>query len=118
MPLFHVQVYMPASLTFPKGEFALKPTEHAMRAAQNDRYGQITIPKTLHTSQYRIIEVETGPNNNVMKIVYKGRYDSNRDLVIVAIPQTNNLMIVKTVWINMKNDRHSTLDKSKYSTRL
>lgn len=116
MPLYHVQVYMPASLQFPKGEFALKYTEHAMREANRDRYGKIAVPAKLNTYQYRIIEVETDVQQNITKIVYKGRYDRDRDLVIVAIPN-GQTMTVKTVWINEKFDNHRTLDRNKYDKK-
>jgi hypothetical protein len=115
MPLYHVQVYMPA-LNMPKGQFKLIYSEHAKREAARDRYGKINAPMFLNPSDYQVVEVETDNNKNVRKIVYRGYLDSKRDIAIVVIPQ-GSAMFVKTVWVNLNTDKHGTLDHSKYDKR-
>jgi len=83
---------------------------HAKKAAMNDRYGIIDLPKTLNLSTSKIIEVEV-LNNRVTKIVFRTHYDVKFDLVVVMnLPDLS----VRTVWLNSKTDKHRTLDRSKY----
>jgi len=52
-------------------------------------------------------------NGKLVKIAMRVKLDEKRDLVIVGIPQMGGLF-VKTVWINLRNDSHKTLNKNKY----
>lgn len=115
MPLYHVEVFMPR-VVLPRGKFILKYTQHAIRAAQTDRYGNIPLPTHLNTNLFRVIEVETDNNKNVRKVVYKGMLDEKRDIAIVCIPD-NDMMVVKTVWANECTDKHATLNRDKYDKR-
>ena len=45
MPLYHPSVYMP-KLRFPTKIFQLSYTNHATRAATNDRYGYVSPIRT------------------------------------------------------------------------
>ena len=86
-------------------------THHAIDAAYNDRYEEIILPNALNFAKSEIIEVEI-KNKKIVKIVARFDYNNNYDLVIVIIPQGK---IIKTVWLNDKNDTHLTLDTSKYN---
>lgn len=117
--LYHKDIYMPAeidrALTNAANRGAtieLKYSGHAINASKNDRYGKINLPKTLNTAEATFVEVElTG--RAITKVVYRVRHDSRNDLVIVVMIQTG---LVKTVWLNSRTDKHSSLKTWKYAT--
>lgn len=116
MKLYHADIKLPDGFVKPTGRVGLTWTRHALRAATDDRYGNIPIFKTATLDNLDIIEVGT-ENDRVVKIVFRGQMDAERDLVMVLIPDFSiyrGPWTVKTVWINEHNDKHSTLDHSKY----
>ena len=54
-------------------------------------------------------EVEVDCNNKVVKTVIRTPYDDNRDISIVI-----RYGYIVTGFLNMKDDNHATLDRSKY----
>lgn len=109
--LYHREIFMPAIVReIPVKTIALKPTEHARRAALNDRYGKLEIPATLTFRGRNVIEAElTG--GRVTKMVVRKEYDATRDAVYVFLPDGT----LKTVWFNLKSDTHKTLRRSLYA---
>jgi acid phosphatase class B len=63
---------------------------------------------------YFLYEVETKGKDDIVKCVLRTSYDLDRDISIVFATSKDNKYAVKTAWLNKKNDRHNTLDKSKY----
>lgn len=111
--LFHREIAMPAKVRDMKEiSFTLRPTAHAENAARNDRYGKLTIPASIRFAGKDIVEAEmTG--GAVTKLVVRIPYDSTRDAIYVILPNGT----LKTVWFNLSNDLHKTLDKSRYAAR-
>ena len=113
--LYHVDAYgFPVlALELKYGVKDLTFSRHAIQAAQNDRYGGIQLGKLgyLDLSKCTLIEVET-VDNVIEKIVYRVRYDEQRDVVLAILVAD---WYVKTVWINLTSDMHKTLDKAPYS---
>lgn len=93
------------------GVIDLNYSNHALQAANNDRYGNIDLPDSVDTNKAKLIELEVVNNRYLSKIVYRMEYDSEYDICIVIIPER---WFVKTVWLNRKSDKHRTLDRSKY----
>jgi hypothetical protein len=91
---------------------ALLYSRHALSAAMEDQYGVPSLPKTLTIRANQVIELETEAGR-VKKLVIRIPYDSNRDLVLVVIPETFDAR-VKTVWFNKTNDQHRTLRRELY----
>lgn len=112
METYHKELGFPKWFTKPEGIKDLRYTNHAVRASQTDRYGRIQLPARLDT-RCDLIEVGV-EDGKVAKLVYRGRYDKQYDLVIVVIPGE---WIVKTVWLNDRADEHKTLQTWKYSTK-
>jgi hypothetical protein len=110
--LYHKDVFMPKSLYqfCPTGEFPVEYSEHALEAAQNDRYGCILLTCNLKLEKSHIIEVEV-TDKRVSKVLYRLPYTSKFDLMVALVPNTH---IVKTVWLNCKSDCHKTLDILRY----
>ena len=109
--LYHTEIGFPSNIELPKGIFNLTYSNHAKRASSNDRYGQMSLPTTLDIEEAQLIEIEV-ENNEVIKGVYRTKYDDTLDLIIVLIPQKS---FVKTVWFNRSDDTHSTLQHWRYS---
>lgn len=111
--LFHADIYFPEYVRgiLPKGKQKLKYTKHAIREAQVDKYGTITLPRFIDFDASQIIEVEL--NDKLKKFVVRLSLDERRDVCLV-VKQERSAWILITVWSNLKSDRHKTLDKSKY----
>ena len=58
-------------------------------------------------------EVEVDCNNKVVKTVIRTPYDDTRDISIVI-----RYGYIVTGFLNMKDDNHATLDRSKYEVSL
>lgn len=90
----------------------LSYSKHALRAANDDRYGQIPLTPVLNLAHCQTIEVGT-EGRRVRKVVVRTELDDDNDVVFVLIPGPAK-WFVKTVWINRKTDSHKTLDRSRY----
>jgi hypothetical protein len=111
--LYHREIYMPAGvLALSNVTQALRATEHAKRAALNDRYGVITIPAEITFDGKDIVEAEF-VNKKLAKVVVRLSYDARRDAIYVL----NIDGTLKTVWFNLKSDKHKTLKKELYMAR-
>jgi hypothetical protein len=115
--LYHKEVRIPEELrklaVFKGG---LEYGKHAKSEANLDRYGHIELPSQFDSTAADLIEVEWDRiKRRVTKCVWRQALDTQRDLVIVVIPETG---FVKTVWVNLKTDKHHTLDRSKYNKKF
>jgi hypothetical protein len=113
MRLYHTSVYVPKTLRLPNGQWTLNYSGHAQRAAQNDRYGKLNLPEYIDTRYAQLIEIEVGDNGLIQKLVYRLTHDINRDISLAIIPERRG-WYVKTVWGNLKSDKHLTLNTSRY----
>jgi len=111
MALYHKDVFMPPGLKLPTGSMSLNYGGHARMESIADRYGSIKLPNVIDFDNFEPIEVEVNERGKVVKVLYRGSLDNRRDLCIVIIPSKR---FVKTVWVNLKTDKHKTLDTSKY----
>lgn len=113
--LFHRDVYMPAKIKKAgRVGIALRPTAHALTAAQSDRYGTIQIPARIEFTGADVVEAELF-GDKVQKLVIRLPYNSSLSVIFVLIPDTGTL---KTVWLNRVNDSHKTLEAWRYETKL
>lgn len=108
--LYHFETGLPLSAElFKLGTVPLRYSKHARFAALDDRYGPIDLPETLNTNVAKVIEVEVTAGR-VSKIVYRISYDDSMDIVFAI----SNGGMVKTVWLNMKDDTHMSLKINRY----
>lgn len=112
MDLYHAEIGLPKGFVAPTARVALRWTAHADKARRNDRYGDIKRFQSATLGRLSVVEVGI-ENGEIAKILFRGRYTENLDVCMVLIPG-NRHWTVKTVWINERNDAHSTLDRSKY----
>lgn len=111
--LYHPEVYIPESFVMPTGRVALKWSNHAKRAAQEDRYGNVPLFETISLRRFYLVELGM-QDNKVSKIVVRGEFDAVRDVVFVLVPEPKHYF-VKTVWFNLRTDQHKTLDRKRYA---
>lgn len=107
--LYHFELGFPKGLKTKFGVVPVTYTRHAKQASMNDRYGRIDLPKTINTSKAKAIEVEI-KKGAVTKIVYRTKYNTECDLIMVMSRDCS----IRTVWLNKREDKHTTLDESKY----
>lgn len=112
MALYHYTLGFPNGFSSTVGVRKLMYTHHAKNAALTDRYGIINLPTQLDTNNAKCIEVEI-LNGKVSKLVYRIKYNNAVDLVLVVVPYITEFK-VKTVWLNKIEDKHATLNISKY----
>ena len=115
--LYHRKVYFPPIVGYMgKVEYnCLNWNSHAIRESDKDNRGYIQ-PFSSITIDFDsdVFEVEIN-NGNIVKFCARVQYDDSHDVIIVITGDRFN-PIVKTVWLNDKNDSHKTLDRSKYCT--
>lgn len=113
--LYHFQVYLPEKF---KEDFTyiLRYSPHAQAEISKDRYCPKTgvkLPAALKTKDALLVEVGVDAiTQKVTKRVYRVPVTPKLDLVLVVTPTE----VVKTVWLNEHNDRHTTLNRAKYVT--
>lgn len=111
--LYHREIGFPKDIRFPNGftpEVRLKYGSHSREAALTDRYGNITLPRSVDVRKGDMFEI--GVTGNVItKLAVRFAYDQQHDLTIVINTRDG---FVKTVWLNDKGDTHRTLNHSKY----
>lgn len=108
---YHKDIYLPEIARNLEFVCLLDYTPHALREAQNDRYGAIKLPKVFDTRQAEMIDV-TLDGETITRALYRMDYDEGRDLCLVIEPNTRKGI---TVWLNEKTDTHATLDKTRYA---
>ncbi|PNG50164.1 hypothetical protein WDL1P1_00203 (plasmid) [Variovorax sp. WDL1] len=109
---------MPARLAEPCHRGPLRYTRHALNEANSDRYGKVTLLHAFIPEQATLIETEAedgpdGRNSRVVKQLWRCPMDEYRDLVMALLPGG----VVKTVWVNLRSDKHRTLNKARYARR-
>lgn len=114
--LYHELTGIPVKINLPK-VIKLWYSSHAEKASRTDRYGVIELSKEWEHKDGRIIEMETDYSGRPIKVVIRAGYDTLHDVCVVLslqAPVQNDRLVVKTVWLNLKTDNHSTLNKKVY----
>jgi hypothetical protein len=110
--LYHREVGFPSSLKLPQGRKNLWYSAHARERIEGKYRGFLILPSFIIINKNNIIEV--GTENNVIcnKVLVRTSYDDRKDICVVFNPNTGKVI---TLWTNYKNDKHETLDKTKYN---
>lgn len=109
--LYHKDVFAPAQFFRSPGKLDVRYTMHALRAASEDRYGNLTrfLNSQVNLDDAELVEVEVEAGRPV-KWVARFHVDGDLDLVMVIMSNGT----VKTVWGNLASDKHRTLQTWKY----
>ena len=111
--LYHKDFGFPTNASLPPGfspVIRLRYGGHARQEAMIDRYGDLKLPDVIDIRKGDLFEVGV-TGNTVTKMAVRMPYDDRIDLIIVFKPRDG---FVKTVWANEKNDKHRTLNRSRY----
>jgi hypothetical protein len=112
--LYHSEVYMPAAFKAPIYQGRLRYGTHAVKESLVDRFGAFNLPLSFFAVNATLIEAEYDKRSRqVIKQVWRQPLDATRDLVLVIMSNG----FVKTVWINLKTDKHHTLNAARYVKR-
>lgn len=114
---FHKDLGLPSHLAFHwAGEFNLTYSQHALRAANSDRYGLIPLYRKMEFRADDVVEVTVENGRPVKAVLRVPLPDYNAlDLVLVLLfPEYGGKCFVKTVWFNERTDAHKTLRTDKY----
>lgn len=96
------------------GILRLVYSEHAIRAASEDRHGSLPLFSSVEfDAALDVVEV-TMENGLPVKAVLRIPLDDKLDLVYVILRPEGGVALVKTIWGNLASDGHRILDKSKY----
>lgn len=107
---FHREVYLP-KLKLPEGELQLSYTQHALDEAYSDQVE--TLPRAIKTSEVEVVEVTTDRKLKPTKLLCRMALGSGRDICFVVLITLVGYTVL-TTWTNRSNDRHATLDRSRY----
>lgn len=111
MPLYHFQIGFPKGIAFAP-IFGLRPSPHAITEfAYEGFHDPGLLPKHFLPRVAKVIEIEVDATGNLIKLLARQSFNVEFDLVY-SVYIANK--VIKTVWLNHKNDKHFTLDRSKY----
>ena len=105
---YNEQVYMP-ELKWKDVDYQLRYSPHSKE--QMEIKGIDEAPNFINFSQVEIVEMEVA-SGKPFKVLARQAYDSEFDIVHVILLKS---LIVKTVWLNGRSDKHRTLkNKSQF----
>lgn len=110
---YHKSKGFPKGVVLPTKAYLLNYSLHAKREAIADGYSpeNCQLPLWLNFSEVEIFEIEV-ENLKITKVGCRISYNDKLDLTLIICITDYS---VKTVWFNLKSDRHKTIDLSKYN---
>lgn len=114
---YHYTIGFPVGFQRPAGVDRLGYTLHAKQQADEDmaRYPDLIAPPlTLDWHAARLIEWQL-PDDGDARFLVRVRGSEKRDWCLVVIRCDRHYARVVTAWTNRRDDRHSTLDTSRYT---
>jgi hypothetical protein len=120
--IYHKDIFLPKGLISQilGKTYELTYSPHAMEEL-NDKYGTLSMYQKLTIKVPSIVEIYTDELSKVVKMLLRLRYNAFFEACLVLEPiaqNTENRAIVRTNWLCKKNDKHATLDKSIYCSKL
>ena len=118
---YHRDIFIPTNVTVPARTVKVEYSGHALAESAADRYG--SVPRVTHVNlahpAVQIIEVTLDAQTRALaKVLVRIPSSANvlDDIVLVLRPARGAWLAV-TTWLNRRDDKHRTLDRSKYGTR-
>ena len=112
---YHAELGFPKGVKLPEGLGVMRWTSHAIQASKNDRYGNIPASSTIDFATARLIEVDMEGGKVVKYLTRTPLPGTKLDVVHALKVLPDGAYLVKTVWLNERNDAHQTLDTSRYN---
>lgn len=115
--LYHREIGLPpGAANLWAGVLSLEYSQHAQRAAREDRYGRLELYPEIEFEPSDVVEIEL-QEGEAVKAVLRIPLEDGRDMVFAILRPEAGRARVKTVWCNLGSDAHKTLDRSKYNPR-
>jgi len=111
---FHKDVFLP-KLKLPNEPKRLEYTRHALNAAGDDKYGDLTcfLPLELNLSECELVECRL-EGKKVTQLLVRTNVAVGLDLVLAV----GTGFRVYTVWGQKTGDQHKTLNRKLYETKV
>lgn len=115
---YHRDIGIPSNVTVPQRVVKCEYGGHADQERFEEKYGQIPRLDSVDLASADVVEVAVA-EGRVSKLLVRVPHPTSAqdDIVMVLRPgeTKRSPWTVVTNWVNRKNDKHSTLDRSKYA---
>lgn len=115
---YHRDIGIPSNVTVPQRVVKCEYIGHADRERFDEKYGHIPRLDDVDLSTADVVEVAVS-EGRVSKLLVRVPHPTSRqdDIVMALRPGATKKhpWTVVTNWVNRKNDKHGTLDRSKYA---
>lgn len=115
---YHRDIGIPSNVTVPQRVVKCEYIGHADRERYAEKYGHIPRLDEVDLAAADVVEVAVS-EGRVSKLLVRVPHPTSErdDIVMVLRPgeTKKHPWTVVTNWVNRKNDKHSTLDRSKYA---
>lgn len=111
--LYHKEIGFPESIDIKEGMVNLWYSAHARERIEGRYKGFLILPSFIKITKNNVIEISTEDNITCDKVLVRTKYDEKKDICIVLLPHNGKVV---TLWTNYRDDKHETLDKTKYNT--
>ena len=108
--LYHFTLGFPKGLRTKFGVIAITYTHTAQLAAEDGKYGRMTLPSTINTSKARCIEAEV-KDRVVTKLVYIVKYNHTLNMTLVI----SRDLSVRAVRFSERSDKLKISNKDRYT---
>lgn len=110
---YHTAKGLP-DILLPTGVFPLTYSTHALERTRAKGIWQHRLPAFLDTSNAELVDIEV-QDQQVTAAAYRQHWTQQKDLVL-ACQVNQQPWLVRTLYINAKQDRHPTLNLDPYCT--
>ncbi len=110
---YHPKIGLPRNLNLPQGVFPLTYSRPAVERAQEKAIWLHRLPAFLDTRQAKLVDVET-TDGVLTAAAYRQFWTQKTDLILVVQPEEGP-WLVRSVFINHKDDQHEQLDGGRYT---
>ena len=118
---YHRDIYIPTNVTVPARVVTVEYVDHAVKESQSDRYGSIPRVQSLNLADPRVQIIEVtldADTRRLTKILARFPHpERDTDDIVLVLRTRRGPWLAVTTWVNRRDDKHSTLNRSKYGTR-
>lgn len=117
---YHRDIFVPADVTAPAVTVLVEYHDHAVKESQSDRYGSIPRVTRINLAHPAVQHIEFTIDKNsrrLTKILVRFPHpERDTDDIILVLRVRRGAWLAVTTWVNRRDDKHRTLDRSRYAT--
>jgi len=118
---YHRDIFIPTNVTVPQRAVDVEYLDHAAKACADDRYGSIPRVRRINLADPRVQIIEVtldAETRRLTKILIRFPHPERAaDDIVLVLRTRRGPWLAVTTWVNRRDDKHRTLDRSKYATR-